>query len=143
MTPLREMFQRLRTRAGQSRAARTVEIYGWVLLAQGAVILFCPNRVSSLLRFALNLQASHMFQIAGVLIAGVGVLYTISGRVNAEGFVFATLCDRPLVPLLVAVLWWLGIIPGWFAFLFALLDFVTWLWALSAWRADEKRTQKS
>jgi len=140
MTPLIEMFARLRTRAGQSRAARTVEIYGWVLLLEAALILFWPNRVSSLLKFALNAQASHMFQIVGVLIAGVGLLYTISGRVNAEGFVFATLCDRPLVPPLVGLLWWLGIIPGSFAFLFALLDFATWLWTLSTWRADEKRT---
>lgn len=131
------MFRRLRTRAGQSPAARTVEIYGWILLAEGGTILFLPDRVSSLLHFALNLQASHIFQLVGLLIAGVGLLYTVSGRLNAEGFVFATLLDRPLVPLVVGLLWYLGIIPGWFGFLFALADFVTWLWTLSAWRADK------
>jgi hypothetical protein len=135
------MFQRLRTRAGQSRTARTVEIYGWVLLAEGAAILFSPNRVSSLLHFALNLQASHVFQLVGVMIGGVGLLYTISGRVNAEGFVFATLIDRVLGPPLAAVLWYLGVIPGSFAFIFALADFVTWVWTLATWRAEQKRTQ--
>ena len=36
------------------------------------------------------------------------MLYIVSGRLNAEGFVFASLFDRPLVPPVVAVLWYPG-----------------------------------
>jgi hypothetical protein len=35
--------------------------------------------------------------LIGMLVSGFGMLYLLSGRLNAEGFVFATLIDRPFV----------------------------------------------
>jgi hypothetical protein len=43
-------------------------------------------------------------RLAGMLVSGFGMVYVISGRLNADGFVFATLLDRPLVPVVVAIL---------------------------------------
>ncbi len=130
------MFRRLWTVPVQSRAARTVELYGWVLLLQGGAIVFFPAKIAALLRFApLPLEAENFLRLVGLLAAGVGLLYTVSGRLNAEGFVFASLIDRPLVPPVAGLLWYLDIMPGGFALLFAVEDFGTWLWTLRAWRA--------
>jgi uncharacterized protein YjeT (DUF2065 family) len=140
MTPFAEMFRRLRAAPEQSRAAKTVELYGWLLLLEGGVILIFPHFVASLLRFApLQPDASNLLRLAGVLVAGIGMLYTISGRLNAEGFVFASLLDRPVVPPVAGLLWYFGFLPGPLALLFALEDFSTWLWTLLTWRADMRR----
>ncbi len=137
MTPLGEMFARLLSRAGQSRAAKTVEWYGWLILLEGGVILLFPNAVASILRFELTtVEGANMLRMVGLLVGGVGMLYTVSGRLNAEGFVFATLLDRPLVPPIVAVLWYFGFLPGTLALLFAVEDFATFLWTLFVWRSE-------
>ena len=47
---------------------------------------------------------------------------------------------RPLVPPLMLVLWWQGILPGSLAAIFAVQDFASFLWTLSAWQA-ERRSQ--
>ena len=64
------------------------------------------------------------------------MLYVISGRLNANGFIFASMIDRPLVPPMMALLWSLGIVPGPLALAFSMLDFGTFLWTFFAWRAD-------
>ncbi len=134
---LGEMWRRLWSGPAQSRAARTVELYGWALMLQGGAIVLFPAEIAALLHFApLQEQAENFLRLIGLLAGGVGLLYTISGRLNAEGFVFATLIDRPLVPPAAALLWYLDIMPSGFALLFALEDFGTWLWTLSAWRAE-------
>ncbi len=94
-------------------------------------------RSAGLLRFELvSVEGANFLRMVGLLVGGVGMLYTVSGRVNAEGFVFASLLDRPLVPPIVAVLWYLGFLPGVLALLFALEDFGSFLWTLRAWRAE-------
>ena len=51
------------------------------------------------------------------------MLYVLSGRLNAEGFVFATLIDRPFVAPTMATLWYFGALPGPLALLFAIEGF--------------------
>ncbi|MBA3651616.1 MAG: hypothetical protein H0W66_09110 [Chthoniobacterales bacterium] len=62
----------------------------------------------------------------------------MSGRLNSEGFVFASLLDRSLVPPVAALLWYLDIMPSGFALLFALEDFGTWHWTVLTWRAERR-----
>lgn len=113
-----------------------MECYGWFILAEGGFILLFPHLVASILRFGpLDPEAANFMRV-GLLVGGVGMLYTVSGRLNAEGFVFATLLDRPLVPPIVGLLWYLGFLPGSLALLFAVEDFGTFLWTLAAWRAE-------
>lgn len=134
-----EMFGRLLSAEGQGRAARTVELFGWLCLAEGATMLLAPHFVASVLHLpALNDQAANYLRLAGLLVSGIGMLYVVSGRLNATGFVFASLLDRPLVPPTMLVLWLLGIVPGTLAAAFAALDGASFLWTLAAWRADAR-----
>lgn len=122
---------------GQARSARTVEIFGWIMFAEAAGLLFAPHFAASLLRLPLlSDQSANFLRLVGLLIGGLGMLYIVSGRLNAQGFVFATLLDRPMVPPIMAILWWLGIIPGTLALLFALSDGLSSLWTYREWRGE-------
>jgi hypothetical protein len=136
---LAEMFRRLLQAEGQTRAARSVEYFGWIDLVLGIIILVAPYWTASVLRLPpLTIQGANYLRLAGLLVSGLGMLYVVSGRLNAEGFVFASLLDRPMVPAIMAVLWWLDILPGPLALAFAASDFGGFLWTLSAWRADAR-----
>jgi len=131
------MLRRLLSADGQGRAAKTVEIYGWVLMLEGATSMVAPQFVATLLGIApLVDQGVVYFRLAGVWVAGIGLLYVLSGRVNATGFVFATLLDRPLVLPLLGILWGLGLLPGSLALGAGLQDLLTCLWTLAVWRRE-------
>ena len=139
--PLHEMFHRLVHREGQGRAAKTVEAFGWFVLLEGVALLFAPRTVAALLHIEITAdQVVHYMRIMGLLASGVGMLYVVSGRLNATGFAFASLLDRPLVPPIMAILWYLGIVPGSLALVFSVQDFAGFLWTLTAWRAEERRS---
>ena len=137
MTPTDVMFRRLWSTDGQSRSAKTVEVFGWLILIEGSAVLFFPHASAALLQLSpLVEQASHYVRLVGLLVSGLGMLYVVSGRVSAEGFVFASLLDRPLVPFAMAVLWYLSIIPAPLALLFSIQDFGSFLWTLFTWRSE-------
>ena len=132
-----ETFHRLVTARGQSRSAKSVEVFGWLILLEGGLVLLFPHLVAGILRLPpLVEQAANYFRLVGLLVSGVGMLYIASGRLNAAGFVFASLLDRPLVPLAMAILWYLNIIPGPLALIFSVQDFASFLWTLSTWRGE-------
>ena len=134
MPSLSFMFGRLLRAQPQSRAAKSVEVFGWLILAESVAMVFLPHLVAGLLHLpALSEQAANYFRLIGMLVGGLGMLYIASGRLNAEGFVFASLLDRPLVPFVVAAMWWLGVLPGPLALVFAIQDFGSFLWTLRAW----------
>jgi hypothetical protein len=81
-------------------------------------------------------QAANYFRLAGLLVGGLGMLYIVTGRLSAEGFVFASMLDRPLVPLAMAILWYLNIIPGPLTLIFSIQDFGSFLWTLKTWNTD-------
>ena len=139
--PIRALFERLLHATGQGRTARTVEWFGWLCLVEGLALLFAPRVVASLLQIpSMTGQATDYFRIVGLLAGGIGMLYIVSGRVGAHGFAFASLLDRPLVPPIMAVLWYLGIVPASLALVFSFQDFAGFLWTLSAWRTERERT---
>lgn len=132
------MFRRLISAEGQSRSAKTVEVFGWLILIEGTIVLFGPNLSLSILGIApLSDQGANYFRLVGLLVCGVGMLYIASGRLNALGFVFASMLDRPLVPIAMAILWHLEIIPGPLALIFSIQDFGSFLWTLFTWRAEQ------
>jgi hypothetical protein len=138
----REMLGRVLRAEPQSRAARTVEVFGWLILVEGAIILFAPSFVASVLHLPpLTEQGANYFRLAAVLVSGLGMLYVVSGRLSAEGFVFASLLDRPLVPFVMAALWYLDIVPGPLALAFSIQDFGSFLWTLITLRS-ESQTEK-
>src|SRR6266498_4476626 len=137
MSALRDSFRRLLRAEGQSRSAKTVEVFGWLILIEGGLIILAPHIVVWVLRLpALAEQGEHYFRLLGLLVGGVGMLYVVSGRLNAGGFVFASLLDRPLVPPVMALLWYVNVVPGPLALAFSLQDFASFLWTLFTWRAE-------
>ena len=134
-----EMLRRLITAAGQSGSAKTVEVFGWLILIEGALALFVPRVVASILQIPpLEEQRANYFRLVGLLVGGLGILYIVSGRLNAGGFVFASMLDRPLVPLAMAILWYLGILPGPLALIFSVQDFASFLWTLMTWSGEQQ-----
>lgn len=132
-----DTLQRLIRAEGQSRSARTVEVFGWVMLAEAAFVMLAPHAVAALLHLpVLSEQAANYFRLVGLLLGGLGMLYVVSGRLNALGFVFASMLDRPLVPFIMAALWYHGIVPAPLALVFAVSDTASFLWTLAAWRAE-------
>jgi hypothetical protein len=132
-----EMLQRMLTAHGQGRAAKTVEVFGWLILVESLVLFLAPETAAALLRLpALSEQAANYLRLVGLLVGGLGMLYIVSGRLNAQGFVFASLLDRPLVPPVMAALWLMNMIPWQLAVLFAIQDFGSFLWTLRAWKRE-------
>ena len=135
------MFRRLISAEGQSRSAKTVEVFGWLILFEGTIVLFAPHFSVSLLGIEpLTPQTSNYFRLVGLLVSGLGMLYITSGRLNAEGFVFASMLDRPVVPFAMAILWFLEILPGPLALIFSIQDFGSFLWTLFSWRAEQPKS---
>src|SRR4026208_2579311 len=139
MTSAKEMFHQLFTAENRSRSAKTVETFGWLILVEGTIVLFFPQFAISVLGIPpLAVQRQNYFRLVGLLVSGLGLLYIASGRLNAEGFVFASMLDRPLVPLAMALLWHLEILPGALALIFSIQDFGSFLWTLFNWRAERR-----
>jgi hypothetical protein len=133
------MLRQLLTAAEQSRSAKTVEVFGWLILVEGTLVLFVPHLVASLLQIPpLEEQGANYFRLVGLLVGGLGLLYIVSGRLNSQGFVFASMLDRPLVPLAMAILWYLGIVPGPLALIFSVQDFASFLWTVIKWRGEQQ-----
>ena len=140
MPTLREMCGRVVVADGQTRAAKSVEGFGWIELALGTLILNAPQLAVSWLGVPpLDVQAEHYSRLVGLLVSGLGLLYIVSGRLNSTEFAFASMLDRPLVPLVMAVLVRKGIAPIQLAIAFSISDFGSFLWTLFAWRADRRR----
>jgi hypothetical protein len=122
---------------GQQPSARTVEVFGWIVLIEGLLAVVAPYAVAGVLRLPeLSVQSANYVRLVGLLLGGIGMLYVVSGRANAQGFVFASLLDRPLVPFVMAIFWLAGLIPGQLALLFAISDGLSFLWTLRAWRRE-------
>jgi len=134
------MFRRLLSAEGQSRSAKTVEVFGWLILLEGTIVLFAPDFAISLLGIeTLTPEARNYFRLVGLLVCGIGMLYIASGRLTAEGFVFASMLDRPLVPFAMAILWYLEIVAGPLALIFSIQDFGSFLWTLFTWRGEQQK----
>ncbi len=139
MTSAKEMFRQLFTAENRRRSAKTVETFGWLILVEGTIVLFFPQFAISVLGIPpLAVQSENYFRLVGLLVSGLGLLYIASGRLNAEGFVFASMLDRPLVPLAMALLWHLEILPGALALIFSVQDFGSFLWTLFNWRTERR-----
>jgi hypothetical protein len=107
-----QLLGRLLRAENQSRTAKTVEMFGRFSVIEGPMFLRLGRLVASVLYFPPSAESGpNYFRLVGVLIGGLGMLYVVSGRLNAKGFLFASLLDRPAVPPLMAVLWYFGIVP--------------------------------
>ena len=86
MSSFGEMFGKLLHATGQRRAAKTVEIYGWLIFAEGILIFLFSEHVALLLRFGpLDHDGLMFFRLAGLLVAGIGMLYFVGGQDERRG----------------------------------------------------------
>jgi hypothetical protein len=131
------MFHRLLHASGQSRTARTVELFGWLIFLESPIMILAPQLAMAWLHLPpLEPQAANYFRLLGVLVGGIGMLYIVSGRLNSVGFAFASLLDRPLVPFVMVALWRCDIVPGPLALAFSIQDAGSFVWTLLTWRAE-------
>ncbi|MEP7310004.1 MAG: hypothetical protein ABJA98_31225 [Acidobacteriota bacterium] len=135
---LTEMFGRLLRAEGQSRAAVSVEYFGWLDMVLGLIMFFAPDSSASLLGLPAGVQTWNLLRLVGLLVSGLGLLYVASGRLNSQEFAFTSLLDRPIVPLVMAVLYARDILPGPLALAFSISDFGGFLWTLASWRQDAR-----
>ena len=141
MPEFQQLVHRLIHPGAQRRTCKTVEWFGWLILAEGALFVLVPSLVVAVLDLpSLSEQGASYFRLAGVLISGLGMLYIVSGRLNSVAFAFASLLDRPLVPPLMGALWALEIIPGPLALAFSAHDLAGFLWTLTAWRREARQS---
>jgi hypothetical protein len=135
-----QWLKRLLSPSRDSASANTIEAFGWLLLTEGIAIFIAPSGVAAVLNLpAFSAAAAVYFRLVGLLIVGLGALYTVSGRVNAQGFVFASFLDRPIVPFIMATLWWNELIPAILAIAFSVQDFCSFIWTAWAWRTERKQ----
>ena len=138
----RAMFSHLLKADERRPAAKTIEVFGWLILIEGTLILFAPRFAASLVHLpGLVDQAANYFRLMGLLIGGIGMLYVVNGRLNSSTFVFSSLLDRPLVPLAMATLWYFNLIAWQLALAFSIQDFGSFLWTLFTWRAELQNTK--
>ena len=138
---LTEMFQRLLHPVGQTRAAKSVEVFGWLIFAESVILMLAPHWAAELLHLpALVPQGANYLARCAARRRRRHALYRQRAP-QRRRICLAPLLDRPLVPPVMAVLWYLGIIPGPLALLFAVHDFGSFLWTLSAWRAESRKPQ--
>ena len=129
------MVARLISPGQRSAAARTVEAFGWLIALEGGAMLLAPHWVAAVLHLPdFSAAAAVYFRLVGLLVSGLGMLYVVCGRLDSRGFIFASLLDRPLVPVAMFCLWSWGLLPSVLAVLFSLQDFGGFLWTLWAWR---------
>src|SRR5260370_30744284 len=96
---LAEMFKRLLLAEGQTRAARSVEYFGWIDLVLGITILVVPYWSASLLHLPpLTIQGANYLRLPGLLVSGLGMLYALSRPRNVGGFLSAHFLDPPVGP---------------------------------------------
>jgi hypothetical protein len=133
---LSEMFGRLLRPAHQSRAARSVEYFGWLDLVLGLIMFFEPALTATVLDVSAGEDGLHLLRLVGLLVSGISMLYVVSGRLDSKEFAFATLLDRPIVPVVMFVLYSRGDLPGRMALAFSVSDFCGFLWTLTSWRRD-------
>jgi hypothetical protein len=131
-----EMLDRLLRPAHQSRAARSVEYFGWIDFVCGLLILFAPGLAASVLDLPASDDGLHLLRLVGLLVSGISMLYVVCGRLDSQAFAFASLLDRPIVPVVMAVLYAQRILPGRVALAFSVSDFGGFLWTLTAWQHD-------
>src|SRR5687767_11044097 len=61
-----ETLERLVTARGQSRSAKSVEVFGWLILLEGGSVLLFPHFVAEILNLPpLVEQAANYFRLAG------------------------------------------------------------------------------
>jgi len=91
------MFKRLLSASEQSRAAKTVEIYGWMIFLEGGLLLLFPDFMARLMHFGpLTARLLDFLRLIGMLASGFRMLYLLSRRLNTEGFAFCYI-DRSAI----------------------------------------------
>lgn len=132
------MFGRLLRPGERSRVSITVEVYGWLIMLEGGLMLLAPDWAASIFHLpTLVEQAEGYFRLVGLLEGAIGMLYLVCGRMNANEFTFASMLDRPVSPLVMGALAYLRLIPWQLALAFAVQDFGGFLWTVFTWRNEK------
>lgn len=133
----KQIFSKLIRPGPLTLVSRSIEIFGYVDLVLGVLILIATRFTAAVFRLPpLSSLDVSLLHVVGVLVTILGALYIMNGRLNVLSFAVGSLLDRPLVPLIMLVLWYRRILPGPLAAAFSIVDFSGFLVTVFAWRAD-------
>ena len=81
---LGEMFHRLLKPTAQTRAAKSVEVFGWLILVEAVILMLSPQFAAQLLHLpALVPQGANYLRLVALLVGGVGMLASsVQGKRN-------------------------------------------------------------
>lgn len=116
-----------------SRAARSVCWFGVYIAILGAVLVFAPNVLLSIVRVPETREV--WIRVLGVVVFDLGVLYWYAGRAEARPLFRATVATRTLVLVAFVVFVAIGMVAP-ILILFGAVDFGGGLWTAWAIRAD-------
>ena len=122
--------------ARMTPAARSINAFGYYLLALAVVLLVAPNVL--LTSFGLPPTSEVWIRVVGMLVAILGVYYRVAARAELVPLFRVTVLARGSVPLFFVIF----VMAGWVAWpliLFGLIDAVGAAWTWSALQADATR----
>lgn len=110
-----------------SQAAKSVLYFGYYLLGLGPILIFAPNVLLSL--FQIDTTDEVWLRVVGVLVLGLGIMYSRNARTENQVFFQTTIIDRVMALGFFTVF----VLAGWVQWqliLFGLIDFAGagWTW---------------
>ena len=112
-----------------TRAARSVNLFGWYLLVMGTALLVSPNTLLGL--FALGATTEVWIRVVGMLVVILGVYYRAAAAAELTPFFLVTVLARASVPVFFIVF----VLAGWAEWPLVLFGIVDGAGALWTWRA--------
>ena len=89
MSEFAEIVHRLLVARGQSRSAKSVEVFGWLILFEGSLVVLFPHFVALILNLpALVEQAANYFRLVGLLVSGAGYALHCQRSIEWRGICF-------------------------------------------------------
>ena len=139
---LTEMFRRLLKAVGQTRAAKSVEVFGWLILVESVILMLAPPFAVELLHLpALEPQGANYLGSSLCSSAASGRSISSAGASMRKDLSLPR-CLWPAGPAGHGGVLVSGTIPGPLALFFAVQDFGSFLWTSSAWRAESRQPQR-
>jgi hypothetical protein len=123
-----------RTEVAMSRAARSIYVFGFYLIATGGILIGAPNALLALI--GLPPTTDPWIRVLGVAVMAIGLLHVACGRSEQTGFFRASVTSRVFVFVAFVALAAMKLIPP-VIILFGVVDLAGAAWTRISLRTAE------